>query len=267
MGLNRPFLTRYGPWAVITGASSGIGREAARELAARGMNLVLVARQEAALQSLRKEVTERHAVQCLVIAVDLATPSAREAVIARTQGLDVGLLISAAGFGTSGDFLSNPLWPEIEMLAVNVAATLDLTWHFGRRFAEQARGGIVLMSSIFAFQGVPRSAHYAATKAWVQTFAEGLREELKGRGVDVLASAPGPVATGFASRADMRMQPPLGPRTVARVTLDALGHAGTVRPGWLSKALAWSLGMLPRPGRTLVLSRVVKGMTAHHKGE
>jgi hypothetical protein len=156
MGLNRPFLTRYGPWAVITGASSGIGREAARELAARGMNLVLVARQEAALQSLRKEVTERHAVQCLVIAVDLATPSAREAVIARTQGLDVGLLISAAGFGTSGDFLSNPLWPEIEMLAVNVAATLDLTWHFGRRFAEQARGGIVLMSSIFAFQGVPR---------------------------------------------------------------------------------------------------------------
>src|SRR5262245_10061371 len=104
MGLNQSFLTRYGPWAVITGASSGIGREAARELAARGMNLVLVARQEAALQSLREEAVGRYAVQCVVIAADLATQSAREAVISRTQGLDVGLLVSAAGFGTSGDF-------------------------------------------------------------------------------------------------------------------------------------------------------------------
>src|SRR5215510_5993524 len=183
MSLNQSFLTRYGPWAVVTGASSGIGREAAPDLARRGMNLVLVARQDAALQALRSELVERRGVKCTVIAADLATPAGREAVIAGAEGLEVGLLVSAAGFGSSGDFVSNPIEPEVEMLAVNCAATLHLTWHFGRRFAAQGPGGIVLISSIFAFQGVPGSAHYAATKAWVQTLAEGLRRELRDRGV------------------------------------------------------------------------------------
>ena len=138
-----------------------------------------------------------------------------------------------------------------------------MTWHFARRFAARRRGGVVLMSSLLAFQGVPRAANYAATKAYVQTLAEGLRVELAPVGVDVLASAPGPVRSGFADRADMRMSMALGPQVVARVTLNALGRKTTVRPGWLSKLLGWSLATLPRWGQVMVITQVMNGMTAH----
>jgi short-subunit dehydrogenase len=257
------YLGRYGDWAVVTGASDGIGRAMARDLAARGFNLVLVARRNDALQDLGRELSQRHAVSCVAIASDLGTAEGRRAVIEGTEGLDIGLLVAAAGFGTSGDFVGNPLEPERQMLAVNCDAVLELTWHYARRFVARGRGGIVLMSSVLAFQGAPRSAHYAATKAWVQTFAEGLRVELRPHGVDVLASAPGPVASGFATLADMRMGPMLRADDVARVTLAALGRAGTVRPGWLSKLMGWSLAALPRWARVKVLARVVGAMTAH----
>jgi short-subunit dehydrogenase len=119
------------------------------------------------------------------------------------------------------------------------------------------------MSSLVAFQGVPRAATYAATKAFIQTFAEGLRLELSSSGVDVVASAPGPVRTGFEARADMRMSAAAGPAVVARATLDALGHRTTVRPGFLSKFLEASLLPLPRLARSRIMSVVMGGMTRH----
>jgi uncharacterized protein len=257
------FRNRYGSWAVVTGASDGIGREMARDLARRGMSLVLVARRDAALQELKQELESRHATACVAVTADLGTSDGRRRVTDATTDLDVGLLVAAAGFGSSGDFIAGSLDAERGMLAVNCDAVLDLSWHFARRFVARGRGGIVLMSSLLAFQGVPRSAHYAATKAWVQTFAEGLRVELKPHGVDVLAAAPGPVASGFAARADMRMALTTRADTVARQTLDALGRTATVWPGWLSKLLNGSLAMLPRPARVKVLALVMGTMTAH----
>jgi short-subunit dehydrogenase len=135
--------------------------------------------------------------------------------------------------------------------------------HFAGRFVHQRRGGIVLMSSLVAFQGVPRAANYAATKAYVQALAEGLRLELAPQGVDVVASAPGPVVSGFGSRADMVMGNGTKPDVVARQTLEALGRRGTVRPGWLSKLLEASLALLPRWGRARMMGMVMRGMTAH----
>ena len=117
------------------------------------------------------------------------------------------------------------------MLDVNCRAMLVMAHHYGKRFVDRGRGGMVLMSSLLAFQGVPKAAHYAATKAYVQSLAEGLRLELGPHGVDVVASAPGPVRSGFAERADMVMGTAVTPETVARGTLAALGSAGTVRPG------------------------------------
>ncbi len=122
---------------------------------------------------------------------------------------------------------------------------------------------LVLMSSLLAFHGVPWAANYAATKAYVQSLAEGLRVELAPLGVDVIASAPGPIASGFAQRADLHMAQTLEPDVVARVTLTALGRKGTVRPGWLSKLLGWSLAALPRWGQVMVITPIMKGMTAH----
>lgn len=120
------------------------------------------------------------------------------------------------------------------------------------------------MSSLLAFQGVPRAANYAATKAYVQSLAEGLRVELAPFGVDVVASAPGPIHSGFGARAAMTMSMGQTPDVVARTTLDALGRWGTVRPGWLSKLLEASLSFLPRWGRVRILTLVMGGMTKHH---
>ena len=119
------------------------------------------------------------------------------------------------------------------------------------------------MSSLLAFQGVPGAANYAATKAYVQSLAEGLRLELSPLGVDVVSSAPGPIRSGFAKRADMKMSMAGTPASVAQGTLDALGRAGTVRPGFLSKVLGFALAFLPRWGRVRMMGLVMAGMTQH----
>jgi short-subunit dehydrogenase len=254
---------RYGPWAVVTGASEGIGREIALELAARGLSLVLVARRRELLEQLTHDLPGR--VSTRVVATDLATLAGVEAVTAATEELDVGLLVAAAGFGTSGAFLAADRERELRLLDVNCRAPLLLAHHFGRRLAARGRGGMVLLSSILAFQGVPQTAHYAATKAYVQSLAEGIGRELATLGVDVLASAPGPVASGFAAVANMRYGAAVPAPVVARETLDALGRRRTVRPGWLSKILTAGLSILPRPARVLLMERVMAGMTGHQR--
>lgn len=253
----------YGPWALVTGASDGIGREIAVQLAEAGLHLVLVARRREILESLAGDLASRSGVEARVVAADLGRPEGVETVVSATADLDVGLLVAAAGFGTSGPFLASDLTTELEMVDVNCRAVAALSHHFGQRFARRGCGGLVLMSSIVAFQGVPRSANYAATKAYVQSLAEGLRSELARYGVDVLASAPGPVHSGFAERAGMQMGKALSPDAVARGTLAALGRRGTVRPGWLSKLLGGSLALLPRWGRVRIMTAVMGGMTRH----
>jgi short-subunit dehydrogenase len=255
------FLARYGPWAVVTGASSGIGREIALGLAEAGLNLVLVARRRDVLERLASDIEAHREGEIRVVAADLASESALGTVEEATQDLDVGLLVAAAGFGTSGPFLESSLEEELEMLDVNCRAPLRMALHFGRRFARRGRGGIVLMSSIVGFQGTPNAAHYAATKAYVQTLAEALNVELAPLGVDVVASAPGPTDSGFAARASMQMRVALEPQDVARSTLKALGRTSTVLPGALSKLLAYSLLPLPRWARVRIMGRVMGDMT------
>lgn len=265
MGATRAdrFRERYGPWAVVTGASSGIGRAVAARLAAGGLNLVLVARSKDALDALAAGWAKEHAIEARVVPLDLAATTGEDALEAATAGLDVGLLVAAAGFGTSGPFLESDLTAELDMLAVNCRAVVAQAWHFGRRFAERGRGGVVVFGSIVGFQGVPGAAHYAATKAFVQAFAEGLHAELAPRGVDVVSSAPGPAHTGFAARAGMRMGKAMTPDAVAGPTLAALGRRCTVRPGFLTKFLSYSLATLPRWARVRVMAKVMAGMTGH----
>jgi uncharacterized protein len=254
---------KYGSWAVVTGASDGIGREIALCLAQRGLNLVLVARRYSLLEELSVELSQAYGCQVRIIAADLGQNSAVEMVLAVTDELQVGLFVACAGFGTSGQLIEASLEQELAMLDVNCRAVLAMSYHFGRRFAAQKRGGLILMSSLLAFQGVPLSANYAATKAYIQSLVEGLRIELAPFGVDVLASAPGPIHSGFATRARMQMTLAAQPQTVAQPTLDALGKKTTVRPGWLSKFLEGSLSFLPRRGRVWVLQRVMSNMTKH----
>ena len=262
-GKQQRFVSRYGPWAIVTGASDGIGRAFAYDLAAAGMNVVLVARRGELLEQIASDLRTRHRISTLVITADLARADAVAMISEATAKLDAGLLVAAAGFGTSGPLIDSPLAPELEMVDVNCRAVLALSHEFGRRFVERGRGGIVLLSSIVAFQGVPRAANYAATKAYVQSLAEGLHLELGPLGVDVLSSAPGPISSGFASRARMRMGMTQTPAAVAQASLDALGRRGTVRPGWLAKGLAASLMFLPRWARVRMMRIVMAGMTRH----
>ena len=265
MKANEPMQERYGPWAVVTGASDGIGRAFAVEVAKAGLHAVLIARRQDRLEILARELEASHGIKTLVVTCDLSTPAGRDAVISATTDLDVGLLVAAAGFGTSGPVLHADLEKERVMLDVNCYALLAHCIHFGQRFAARGRGGIILMSSLVGWQGTPWAAHYAATKAYVQALAEAMHVELKPSGVDVLASAPGPVHSGFATQSDMRMGAAAAPAEVAKDSLAALGNQTTVVPGFLSKLLTYSLATLPRTLRTRVMGSVMHGMTKHQK--
>lgn len=253
---------RYGPLAVITGASDGIGRAFAERLAAEGFDLMLVARRRDVLEALSADLGRRHGVTVRVLPLDLGDARSCDALLDASRELDAGLLVSAAGFGTAGDFVALPLADELDMIDVNCRATTALAHGFARRFEKRGRGGIVLFGSIVGWQGTPHAATYAATKAFVQSLAEGLAAELSPRGVDVLSCAPGPVATGFASRARMRMDRADTPEAVAKAALAALGRRTTIVPGLTGRFLTWSLATLPRALRVRVMGAIMKGMAA-----
>jgi short-subunit dehydrogenase len=257
------FTEKYGPWAIVTGASDGIGKAIASELALRGLHLILVGRRRDALSQVADALTRSHAITCVVLSIDLGDVQGVAALMAQLGDRDVGLLVAAAGFGTSGAFLGTGLSDELAMVDVNCRAVVELCHRLAPRLVARRRGGIILMSSLVGFQGVARAAHYAATKAYVQTLAEGLHLELKRYGVDVLASAPGPVRSGFAARANMHMAQAATPQTVAVGTLARLGNAMTTRPGLLAKALELSLTLLPRWMRARIMSLVMLTMTRH----
>jgi uncharacterized protein len=251
----------YGPWAVVTGASNGIGRALAEELAREGFSLVLVARRADALEVLARRMRAEHGVEARALSADLSSRAQTARLDSETRDLDVGLLVAAAGFGASGPFIETAQDDELGMVDLNCRALAQSAQDFSRRFVARGRGALVLMSSLVAFQGVPRAANYSATKAYVQSLAEGLALELKGRGVDVLASAPGPVMSGFGQRAGMKIKRGQSPEEVARGTLSALGRRTTVRPGFLAKALEASLSPLPRVLRSRVMGQVMASMT------
>lgn len=262
---NAKWVQKYGTWAVVTGASEGIGRAFCRECGAAGLSVVAVARRAEKLEELARELAHDFGVQVRIVAADLGEAEGLERLIQLTDDLDVGLFIASAGYGTSGPLLDADLASEHNMLEVNCFALIHGCVAFGRRFRNRGRGGIILMSSLVGWQGTPLSAHYSATKAYVQSLAEALYLELKPLHIDVLASAPGPVSSGFAARANMQMGLATAPETVARATLRALAHGSTVVPGILSKVLTYALWPLPRQIRSRVMGLVMSGMTRHQK--
>lgn len=258
--MNKAKIRIWGPWAVITGASSGIGHAFAWHLAELGLNLVLLGRRREALEGLALRLQQEHGIKTRVVASDLSSPQGNLPLFEATQDLDVGLLVAAAGYGSSGRFLTQGLVEEMEMVDVNCKAVLEQAWYYGHCFKARGGGAMILFGSVLGFQGVPLSANYAATKAYVQSLAEALRWEWRLFGIDVLACAPGPVRTGFSKRANMRMQVAIEPDVVAREGLMALGIQATVRPGWVSKVLGWSLAMAPRSLRVYIMGGVMRSM-------
>jgi short-subunit dehydrogenase len=254
-----PFAERYGPAALVTGAGVGIGAEFARQLAARGLDLVLVARRVEKLEQVAQEIRARHGVAVRVAPLDLAAPDLRERVAAAVEGVDVGLLVSNAGRYGFGRFLDARLEDELGGLDVNVRAPLVLAHDFARRLAARGRGGMIFLSSTSAFQGTPFAAGYGAAKAHTLVLAEALAWELEPFGVDVLAVCPGPVATEGTAEMDTSSFPigPMQAPPVVRRALDALGRRSAVVPG-ASNALVAALGkhLLPRSANTRLMGAI-----------
>ncbi len=191
--------------ALVTGASSGIGVAIARELAARGHALILVARREERLRSLATELTDQHGIGAEVIACDLADPAERDRMVERVNGTGrvVEVLVNNAGFGSRGNFVSNDRERMVGMVRLNVEAVVDLTGRFLPGMVERGRGSIINIASTSAFQPLPGAANYAATKSFVLSLSEAIRTELRGTGVGVTAVCPGPVKTEFTEAAGM----------------------------------------------------------------
>ncbi|MCV7282826.1 SDR family oxidoreductase [Mycolicibacterium flavescens] len=242
--------------AVVTGASSGIGADFARELAARGHGVTLVARRSERLQELAAELGT--AVRAEAIACDIADPDARAALFDRIaeRGLTVDILVNNAGIGTIGLVTRVPPVDEVAQVRVNVEAIVDLTTRAVQQMVPRGRGAILNVGSTAGFYPFPGQTAYAATKAFVHTYSEGLRAELAGTSVTVAMVAPGPVRTEFLRAAGMDEKkfaaafPKflwMPSREVARIGVDAIEHdRGNViagRRNWVATRFAQ---MLPR---------------------
>ncbi|GAA3112000.1 SDR family NAD(P)-dependent oxidoreductase [Streptosporangium carneum] len=251
--------------ALVTGASSGIGVEFARQLAARGHDLVLVARSVERLESLAEELREAHGVRAEVVGQDLAAPDAatRVAREVAARGLTVGLLVNNAGFGTAGRFEEIPAGREHDELMVNVVSLVGLTHAFIPGMVARGGGAVVNVGSVAGFHISPYLATYAASKTFVLNFSLALWAEFRGRGVKVLAVAPGPVETAFfdvlgTKEATMgaRMNTP---EQVVRSALHALDRdRGYVVPGRGNFGMAHLMPRRPRKLITLIGRLVTK---------
>jgi short-subunit dehydrogenase len=249
-----PVPRRQRDTVLITGASSGIGRELARLFAADGSDLVLVARSEDRLREIATGLTSEYGVTVQVLAADLTRPdSAGEIAETLTrQGIAVDTLVNNAGFGGHGQVATLGAGKQAEMIEVNVTALTRLTAMFLPGMLERRHGAVLNVASTAAFQPGPNQAVYCATKAYVLSFTEALADEVRGSGVRVSCLAPGATETGFAERADMAgtrafKLGAMGAGPVAQAGHDGLRQGKTlVIPGLRNRAMAFAVRLAPR---------------------
>ncbi len=244
-------LTRYGTTALVTGASSGIGKAYAQALAAEGLNLVLVARRKLLLDELAAALKSSHGVEVHTIAQDLSENDAADKVAdtVATLGLEIDILINNAGFGSYGLFDELPLDRELEMIQLSCRAPVALTHKFLGGMKQRGRGAVVFLSSVAGTFAVPYMSTYSATKAFPLFFAQSLYGELAGSGVDVLAVAPGDTSTEFRESASFHKSMPSPVRTaedVAANTFRKLGRTPLIVDGIANKLTALSFHFTPR---------------------
>jgi uncharacterized protein len=260
--------TRYGPYALVTGASAGIGAEFAAQLAAAGFNLVLVARRKQRLSALADRLRAQHGTVAEIIELDLGSPGAVDELTRRTQPLDVGLVVAAAGVVTAGRFLDNPLAAETALVELNLVVPMQLAHAYGRRFGARGGGALILVASTIAFAPAPYLANYAAAKAYIASFGQALQYELRRTGVDVLTLAPGPTHTEGVETAEgidfTKLPLPMAPASaVVTKALRDLGRKPLLIPGRMNK-ISDFMGkyLTPRRIQTIMFGQLIGRATA-----
>lgn len=245
------FRERYGPWAAIAGGSDGIGAAFASDLARRGVNVVLIARRQAQLDTRAKFLRDEFGVETKTISADLTAPDIAEVIEAETRDLDLGLFIYNAGSNRMmKKFVDLPLDEVLFMLHLNCRGPLLLAKHFAPRLKARGRGGLVFMSSLACIAGSAYGAIYSATKSFDTILAEGLWQELAPEGVDVLGVIAGSTKTESMLHDSENFADAMDPMLVAVGALDHLGKGPNWVPGDANRAAA--RGMLPVPRVALV---------------
>jgi len=255
---------RFGPWALVTGASSGIGKEFARQLAASGLHLVLVARRLVLLEDFGRSLTAAYGISYRALSLDLSQDGFLEPLAAATRDLDIGLVVSNAGTVNLGEFLSFDRSLLHQMVRLSVSAHLDLAYHFGERLAARKRGGIILLSGMGASQGVPYTANDSATRAYVLTLGETLNFEFKKHHVNVTVLMPGPTQTPLIDKIGLDVKSmPLKPMTAAQCVSEGLAALNENRPSHLAGAMNRVMNrLLPRAQfRAMNANMLLKVMT------
>ena len=267
----RQFRQSYGPWALVAGASEGLGAAFADALASRGLNLVLVARRAALMQTLAGQLVEKYAVQVRSLSLDLACPESTRRIVDETEGLEIGLLVYNAAYSMVGPFLDQPLEDHLREVDTNVRTPLQLVEVFGKRMLRNGHGGIILMTSLSAIQGSAYISTYSATKAFNINLAEGLWEEWRREGVDVLACIAGAIRTPNYLASSPRKTGRLSdatiePETVVTEALAALGRQPSVIPGTLNRVSSFVMRRLfSRRAAIQIMGSVLRKMYVHEE--
>ena len=249
---------------LITGASTGIGAAFARKLAARGRNVLLVARSEDKLIALCNELGRLTSIRAQYVALDLRTPDAGAQLLEETKKreLEIDMLINNAGYGSMGDLVKLDLERELEMIQLNIRAVVDLTHRFLGPMRERKRGTIINVASTAAFQAVPYMSTYAATKAFVLSFSEAIGEENRAHGIHVMALCPGVTETNFFEAAKMD-RPPMRtiqtPEEVVDAALRGLAREKrVVVSGWTNWLMVEAERFVPRSMVTKVAAKALR---------
>ncbi len=253
-----PFRERYGRWAVVAGASEGLGAAFAEALAARGLDLLLVARRADVLEDLARELGERHGVEVVPLALDLADPGFAGALGAALADREVGVAVYNAAYSFVAPLLERPLADALRVVDVNVNGPLRFTHAVVPPMLARGRGALVIMSSLAGFTGSPRLAAYAASKAFLTTLAEGLWAELRPGGVDVIASCAGAIRTPNYQRmlgGGKEAPGTMAPLAVVEETLHALGRGPVVVPGTVNKLASFFLRRVVTRARAIAIMK------------
>jgi len=248
---------RYGDWALVTGASAGIGAEFARQLASDGVHVVLTARREEKLRELAEELERQHGVATRVVAVDLAKPDGPQQLAEAVADLEIAILVNNAGFGYAGRFDKQDAARLREMIELNCVAPVVLTSLLLPGLKARGRGAVIVTGSVAGRQPLPLHNIYAATKAFDLFFGEALFAELHGTGVDVVVLEPGPTVTEFQAAAGELEHAGEDAGDVARVALEALGQQGSVISGWFNYLRANAASRFAPRGMVVHMARDV----------
>lgn len=251
------FKEKYGRYALVTGASAGIGEAFARLLAKRGFDLILVARREEKLNLIAEELRRKHGIEVMVIPMDLTLEDSADVLFRKVGEFDVGLLVNNAGFGYYGKFVKQAPERFSDMIKLNILTFTLLTRKFADRFIKKGRGGIILVSSLAAFQPTPGMALYGATKGFELLLGEALAEEIKGKNVDITVLCPSATLTEFQTVAGGVPHDGMTAEFVADNALNCLGRKRIAIPGLWNKILGKANRFLPRNVVTWITARAL----------